>query len=80
MFLDTFLKNMERYKDGAIHFSNVLESYEQSLPNIPIVGDKYPGYIDRLDRLAAIPELKRIVIYRDCRAVVRSALEMSRTK
>ena len=80
MFLDTFLNNLERYDGCVIHFIQVLESYERALPNIPIVGDKYPDYIDGLERFVAIPDLKRIVIYRDCRAVVRSALEMSRTK
>jgi len=44
------------------------------------VGDKDPEYVFRLDTLATERELKCIVIFRDCRDVVRSSIEQSRTE
>ncbi len=49
------------------------------LPWAKVVGDKYPGYIYRLDRMAARPDVRCIVIYRDCRDVVSSTLAMAAT-
>jgi hypothetical protein len=46
----------------------------------PLVGDKYPRYVFKLDTLSAVPDLKRIIIYRDARDVVSSFLYMLRTK
>lgn len=45
----------------------------------PVVGDKYPRYVFRLDKLSAIPDLKRVMIYRDGRDVVSSFLYKIRT-
>jgi hypothetical protein len=45
----------------------------------PVVGDKYPRYVFQLDRLCKIPDLRRIMIYRDGRDVVSSFLYKIRT-
>ena len=80
LFVRRFLLRLSSYIDQPISYDIITDCLTHALPASPIIGDKYPRYIEKLDRYAAIPELKRIVIYRDCRAVVRSALEMSRTK
>jgi hypothetical protein len=50
------------------------------LPWAKVVGDKYPGYVYRLDRMASRSDLRCIVIYRDCRDVVSSTLAMVETE
>jgi hypothetical protein len=52
---------------------------QELFPWVEVVGDKYPGYVFRLTRLANKPGLKCIVIYRDCRDVVSSAIHQART-
>jgi hypothetical protein len=44
-----------------------------------IVGDKYPGYIFQLDKLAVTEGLSCLIIYRDCRDVTSSSLKEART-
>jgi hypothetical protein len=44
-----------------------------------VVGDKLPGYALMMDRLAPLPQLLRLVIYRDCRDVTSSFLRKVRT-
>jgi hypothetical protein len=65
---------------GRVTLKSIRSTLHTILPWAGVVGDKYPGYIYRLDRLAALPELKPIVIFRDCRDVVSSTLEMARTE
>lgn len=48
-------------------------------PGTRVVGDKYPGYVFQLGQLDH-PSLRRLVIYRDGRDVVSSALKNARTK
>jgi LPS sulfotransferase NodH len=45
-----------------------------------VVGDKYPRYVFRLDMLCALPDLKRVMIYRDGRDVVSSYLKKDRAE
>lgn len=44
-----------------------------------VVGDKLPQYIFMMDRFAELPDLLRLVIYRDCRDVTSSFLRQVRT-
>jgi hypothetical protein len=53
---------------------SVQRSARLTFPGVPVVGDKVPRYIRRLDTHARDPRLTRVVIYRDCRDVVQSAL------
>lgn len=50
------------------------------MPPARIVGDKEPGYVFELDRLARVPGVARIVVYRDARDVVSSILQRARTR
>ena len=47
-------------------------------PRAQVLGDKYPRYVFHLDRFAAVPDLLIVVIYREARDVVRSAIEKSK--
>ena len=49
-------------------------------PGARVVGDKFPQYIFKMDRLVEFPELLRLVVYRDCRDVTSSFLHMVRTR
>lgn len=49
-------------------------------PKVRVVGDKMPNYIWELNQFAAIPNLHRFVMYRDCRDVTNSIMRMVRTK
>jgi hypothetical protein len=44
-----------------------------------VVGDKFPRYVFRLEDFIDVPDLKRILIYRDGRDVVSSYLQKIRT-
>jgi hypothetical protein len=43
------------------------------------VGDKYPRYIKQLDELVTYPDVKIVVIYRDCRDVMASVKKKTQT-
>lgn len=67
--------------DGAARIDSpaIERTLQRIFPGKRIVGDKYPGYVFRLAELQD-PALKRLVIYRDGRDVVSSALKNARTK
>ena len=46
---------------------------------IRVIGDKLPLYTFMMDRFVDLPELRRLVIYRDCRDVTSSFLRKVRT-
>jgi hypothetical protein len=49
-------------------------------PSAKVVGDKHPSYIHELGALIGQENVYCVVLYRDCRDVVRSAIEMSQTR
>jgi hypothetical protein len=78
-FSKAYRRELRRYLGRRID-ANVIGSIMQRLfPNAIVVGDKYPDYVFMLDGLAQDDQLKRIIIYRDCRDVVSSALAKART-
>jgi hypothetical protein len=68
-----------RCRGGRVSLRCVRSTLQAILPWAKVVGDKYPGYVFRLDRMAARPDVRCIVIYRDCRDVVSSTLAMAAT-
>ena len=74
-----YLHELRQYRDRLIDAEVIDEILRSVLPATRLMGDKYPDYVFELDRLAADPALKRIIIYRDCRDVVNSVLRMVRT-
>ena len=79
IFLTRYLMELQRYRRQEISLSIVTDVLHRIFPSAPVVGDKKPTYVFHLDQLANIGELYRLVIYRDCRDVARSAIEKSQT-
>lgn len=62
---------------GPVTLGAIVAATEKR-PETRIVGDKLPQYILRMPRLAKMPNLLRVVIYRDCRDVTSSYLRKVR--
>lgn len=54
-------------------------TYRQLFPAAKVIGDKLPHYLLHMKTLSAQDNLKRLVIYRDCRDVTSSFLHQVRT-
>jgi hypothetical protein len=61
-----------------VHFDDALAGLRETLRQPRILGDKHPGYLDWLTRYPDDPRVTYVIIYRDGRAVVNSAMEMRR--
>jgi hypothetical protein len=59
-----------------VQHHDVLRSMHALYSSASYVGDKYPDYIYEMQHLVNIPQMVRLVIYRDPRDVVASTLEM----
>lgn len=68
---------MQAIGSKEIKASDVTRELARVLPDASIVGDKYPGYVFKLDRLLDIPSVQIVVIHRDCRDVVSSCRKKS---
>jgi sulfotransferase family protein len=79
IFVTRYLLAAYKFRRGRID-SGVVEAVLRSMyPRAQIVGDKWPGYMRCLTKLAAVDGLRLVVIYRDCRDVVGSTLKEVRT-
>lgn len=67
-------------RGGRVTLNSIRSTLHAILPWAQVVGAKSPRYVHHLGRLTARPELKPIVIYRDCRDVVASTMEMAGTE
>jgi len=74
IFLARYLIKLRQYRQDPINLYAILNILHDIFPSASVVGDKKPTYIFNLDRLAKVEGLNRLVIYRDCRDVVRSAM------
>ena len=77
-----FLVNGERRRRNRSRVdAGIIEAaLRRMCPEAHIVGDKWPFYVFRLDKLAEVESLLRVIIYRDCRDVVHSTLKQARTE
>jgi hypothetical protein len=80
VFLYLYLFRLRRtVRNGLVTASHVEDALRWVFRK-SLVGDKEPKYVFQLDSLSQIPDLKRIMIYRDGRDVVSSFLEAVRTR
>lgn len=63
----------------AVTVEAIEATYKDIFPEAKVVGDKLPHYLLQMEKLAAQENLKRLVIYRDCRDVTSSFLKQART-
>jgi hypothetical protein len=73
------LLRLARHGSGPVDLSALVAVARKTHPEARVVGDKFPRYIFELDRFVELPELLRLVIYRDCRDVTSSYLRRIRT-
>jgi hypothetical protein len=78
-FVRRYLKKLTELNSDVVDVEAIDASLKSIFSQASIVGDKLPHYIRRLDKLVGQPSLIIIVIYRDCRDVVSSTLQMVRT-
>jgi len=69
-----YLRQLAEQRTATVQLPMIEAALRHVAPGCTIVGDKYPGYVFRLDRLAGLPGLKILVIYRDGRDVTSSML------
>ena len=74
-FYIKFTQSIPTARNPVIQFADVYSAYRSLLPDVRVFGDKYPGYVFKLDKFANIPELRKVIIYRDPRDVAISTLE-----
>jgi len=79
-FLLKFLWQLRSFPARKIEAPDIERALRLVLPNRTSIGDKYRGDVFGLDRLVGIPEIKPLIIYRDCRDVTNSTLAMTRSK
>jgi hypothetical protein len=76
----THLLRLARHGGGPVTLSALVTEARKNRPETRVVGDKFPRYLFELDRFVELPELLRLVIYRDCRDVTNSYLGMIRSR
>ncbi|MBP7865996.1 MAG: sulfotransferase [Acidobacteria bacterium] len=74
-FLFRFFRGIRRLGVGSVRAADVERVLGKLFPRARMVGDKYPGYVFELDKLAEDPAVRCAAIYRDCRDVAASVLK-----
>ena len=74
-----FLFQIRKYRRKRIDASRIETALRNILPAVQLVGDKWPHYVFLLDHLALLQDMRIVIIYRDCRDVVSSALTLARS-
>jgi len=75
-----FLRAMGRCHNDVVTVDSVGRTLRRFFPVVPVIGDKYPGYVFNLDSLVGQPDLRCVIIYRNCLDVASSALIQYRTR
>ena len=75
MFVHQYRRYLKSIARDAVDADAMRTCLHRIAPWARVVGDKVAGYVMNLDKLVQCPDTKLIVIYRDCRDVVRSSLE-----
>ena len=78
LFVGSYLHKINKHQQGVIDIPTIEIALKEIFPNAKVVGDKMPNYLFQLDKLVKDDHLVRVVIYRDCRALVSSVLEKIR--
>jgi hypothetical protein len=74
-----YLVRSARYFPGPITAGRMETTLKSAFPGAAVVGDKLPHYLFTLEKIIDAENLDRLIIYRDCRDVTSSFLEMART-
>ena len=79
LFIIRYLLKIYKNKNGCVDLNVIKNTLCEIFPEALIVGDKLPGYYRNLDKFSKLDSLNCMIIYRDCRDVVRSVLQQRRT-
>ena len=78
-FALNYLRQLRWQTWGKVTAVAIEATYRQLFPSAKVIGDKLPHYLLHMKTLTAQQNLKRLVIYRDCRDVTSSFLVQART-
>ncbi len=79
LFIPIYMAGLLAAYGHLVRLPDIEAALRRLFPRKCIVGDKFPDYVFTLGRLAKADDLRRIIIYRDCRDVTSSALVQART-
>ena len=78
-FSRQYQRHLSAYGDQVIGDHEIRTTLGKIYPSATLVGDKMPHYVFSLRRRRGLSGVTQLVIYRDVRDVVRSAIQMSKT-
>ncbi|GJM40488.1 MAG: hypothetical protein DHS20C20_07700 [Ardenticatenaceae bacterium] len=79
LFAAQYLWHLRKNYRKTVTVEAIEATYKLMYPNAKVIGDKLPHYLLSMRKLASQENLKRLVIYRDCRDVTSSFLKQART-
>ena len=79
LFVRQYRRTLKRCAGQVVDLEAVRRSLHEIAPWARLVGDKVANYVFDLDDLVPLAGLRVVVIYRDCRDVVRSSLQLAQT-
>ena len=78
VFFYRYIFEMRLAARNGVNFDMMMHRFHNIYPQIKVFGDKHPQfYLKRLEDIIQNDRIKTIIIYRDARDVVRSALHRS---
>jgi len=78
LFVSRYLINVLRYSQDVVDVHAIEAALRSMFPGSRVVGDKWPYYLNVMDRWIGMDNLGVLIVYRDCRDVVSSTLEKAR--
>jgi len=78
-FVYRYRRLIRSYRNDRVTSEAIAGVLDKIAPGRQWIGDKYPGYVFKLDKLVKLPGAAIIVLYRDVRDVYLSTWNMSQT-
>lgn len=79
LFVMKYLFYLSITERSFVDLNAIGRAMHRMYPGVSYIGDKWPGYMNTMEKLIDSGEPNICVIYRDCRDVVSSSLEQAET-